>query len=156
MICLHFGAWKSNQLLQRLHRQLRQAVLVWTQMKLQQKQELISDFPKHSRKYFYTRGKLNLTLHSKSFQRVEREDRKTSSKKDNWVILMSLICLSYLNIFDYTSYCTPYLDPSCITTKNSINSGSNYSQTLLAGTLFFFATKVGFLANISILVKLQP
>jgi hypothetical protein len=29
-------------------------------------------------------------------------------------------------------------------------------RALLAGTLFFFSTKVGFRANISILVKLQP
>ena len=62
---------------------LLRPVLVWTQMKHQQKQEVISDFSKKSKKYFNTREKINLTSCSKSFQRVKRGDpRKKSSKKD--------------------------------------------------------------------------
>jgi len=108
-VCI-FG--RENQMLHRL--QLLRAVLVWTQMKLQQKQEVISDFSKNRilKKYFNTKVKnqshLAFEILSKS---GEGRPTKKSSKKDTWVILMSLICLSYLDIFDYTSYYTPYLDP---------------------------------------------
>jgi hypothetical protein len=67
---------------------------------------------KKSKKYFNTRVKnqshLAFEILSKS---GEGRPTKKSSKKDTWVIVMSLICLSYLDIFDYTSYYTPYLDP---------------------------------------------
>ena len=91
---------------------LLRAVLVWTQMKLQQKQEVISDFPKKSKKYFNTRGENQSHLAFEILPKSgEGRPTKKSSKKDTWVIVMSLICLSYLDIFDYTSYYTPYLDP---------------------------------------------
>ena len=58
---------------------LLRAVLVWTQMKLQQKQEVISDFPKKSKKYFNTRGGKSISPRVRNPSKEWR--RKTHEKK---------------------------------------------------------------------------
>ena len=108
MICLHFWAWKSN---------VASAAAAPGSFSLNTNEaptKTRSDIWlfKKSKKYFNTRVKnqsrLAFEILSKS---GEGRPTKKSSKKDTWVIVMSLICLSYLDIFDYTSYYTPYLDP---------------------------------------------
>ena len=153
MICLHFWAWKSN---------VASAAAAPGSFSLNTNEaptKTRSDIwlSKKSKKYFNTRVKNQSHLAFEILPKSgEGRPTKKSSKKDTWVIVMSLICLIYLDIFYYTSYYTPYLDPKLHHYQKPINSGWNYSRTLLAGTLFFFSTKVGFRANISILVKLQP
>ena len=109
MICLHFWAWKSN---------VASAAAAPGSFSLNTNEaptKTRSDIwlsKKKSKKYFNTRGKnqSHLAFHILP-KSGEGRPTKKSSKKDTWVIVMSLICLSYLDIFDYTSYYTPYLDP---------------------------------------------
>ena len=106
-VCI-FG--RENQMLHRL--QLLRAVLVWTQMKLQQKQEVISDFPKKSKKYFNTRGEKSISPRVRNPSKEWR--RKTHEKKLKERYLSHSYVFNLFKssrYFDYTSYYTPYLDP---------------------------------------------
>ena len=148
MICLHFWAWKSN---------IASAAAAPGSFSLNTNEaptKTRSDIwlSKKIEDIFQYKGEKSISPRVRNPSKEWR--RKTHEKK----LKERYLSHSYVfNLFKSSRYFWLHFllyalswPQAASRLKNHINSGWNYSRTLLAGTLFFFSTKVGFRGNISI------